>query len=141
MPCNTLHSLMPKIRRASKLEFLDLIEEVSKEIEHKYQKIGILCTTKTRKDKLYEKYLQGVQIIYPNEEEQRDVSEIISRIIRGKATSNDKKYLEKLIRLLIESGAEKVLLACTDLGNLIENNNTLDTTKILVKAILNKANS
>lgn len=54
MPCNTLHALMSQIRYSSKTKFIDLIEEVSREVRKNYKKIGILCTTKTKKEKLYD---------------------------------------------------------------------------------------
>ena len=139
MPCNTLHSLMPRIRSMSSVEFLDLIEEVSREVNNKYRKIGILCTTKTRKEKLYDTHLENVEVIYPTHFQQKKVSEIIISIIRKRATAKDKEYLDNLIKILLSKGAEKVLLACTDLGNLIKDDEaTLDTTDILISSILNK---
>tara|TARA_Y100000310_G_scaffold275128_1_gene291537 strand:+ start:3924 stop:4325 length:402 start_codon:yes stop_codon:yes gene_type:complete len=132
---------MPRIRSSSRTKFIDLIEETSREIKRKYKKIGILSTTKTRKEKLYDNLLENVEIIYPNEIEQREVSDIIIRIIRGKETTNDKNYLERIIGNFIKQGAEKVLLACTDLANLIKNNkDTLDTTEILIKSVIREMN-
>lgn len=128
---------MPKIRSASKVKFLDLIEEVSREVKTNYKKIGILCTTKTRKERLYDNLLDKVEVMYPTDEEQKEVSSIILRIIRGHADSKDEKYLERLIDRLVKSGAEGVLLACTDLANLVKNNpNTLDSTEILIESVL-----
>lgn len=94
----------------------------------------------TRKRKLYDKALPDTEIIYPTEKEQDKIaSEIIIRIIRNKATSEDKEYLENIIDSLIKKGAEKVILACTDLSNLIKHNkNTLDTTKILIDSVLRR---
>lgn len=137
-----MHILLHQIRNLCKIKFLDLIEEASKEIKKKYKKIGILCTTKTKKDRLYDKHLDKIEIIYPSEKEQKEVSEIIIRIIRGKKNIKDKEYLIKLINNFINLGAEKVLLACTDLSNLIRNNkNTIDTTEILIKSIIRYMNS
>ncbi len=135
LPCNTLHSLAPEIRSYSKLPLIDLIEEASNEVKSRYKKIGILCTNKTRKEALYDKLLNGVEIIYPNELEQQKVSKIIIRIIKSKKLEKDKIYLNELIINFVDAGAEKVLLACTDLANLVENEKTLDTTDILIRAI------
>ncbi len=137
LPCNTLHSLLPELRKNSKIKIFDLIEEVSARIKKDYCKIGILSTTKTRTEGLYDKHLEGGEIVYPNEEEQKEVSEIIIRIIRKIASVNDKKYLEKVIENMREKGAEKVVLACTDIGNLIGNNlHTLDSTQVLIDSII-----
>ncbi len=137
MPCNTLHELLPKLRKLFKIRFVDLIEEASKKISGNYKKIGVLCTNKTRKERLYDSILKNIEVIYPNEFEQEKVSEIIVKIIRGKQTIEDKIYLKRLINRLVENGAEKVLLACTDLINLIGNNEyTLDTTQILIDSTI-----
>lgn len=136
MPCNTLHSLLLLLRSNSKLKIIDLIETVSKEIENKYKTIAIFCTLKTREDLLYDNYLKKCKILYPNRSEQKEISKIIVRIIRRKATLKDKKYLEGLTEKLVKKGAERVLLACTDLSILVGRNKiTLDSTEILIKYI------
>lgn len=71
--------------------------------------------------------------VYPQNQEK--VSEIIVRIIRKENNEEDKVFLENCVNDLIKKGAEIVLLACTDLGNIIKNKNTIDTTKILIEAI------
>ena len=136
LPCNTLHVLAPQIRKFSNLKFLDLIEVVSKEINSKYKKIAILCTTKTRKEKLYDRLLKDVKIIYSTESEQAEVSKIILRIIRGDKSKEDRNYLSKLVTNFKKQGAEKTLLACTDLANLIKNKDTIDTSGLLVESII-----
>jgi len=135
LPCNTLHALLPELKKHSKIEFIDLIEETSGEIKKKYKKVAILGTTKTRNEKLYDKALKNIDIIYPSKKEQKELSKIIVRIIRKKHKKTDKIYLEKLINSLIKKGAEKVILACTDLANLIDNKNTIDTSEILIDSI------
>ncbi len=113
-----------------------MVEEVSKEIKNNYKSIGILSTSKTREDKLYDNKLKGIKIYYPSISQQEIVSKIIIRIIRNKSTEQDKKFLEEVIDSLIKRGAEKVLLACTDLANIIkENNKTIDSSEILIKVI------
>ncbi|MBI2668064.1 aspartate/glutamate racemase family protein [Candidatus Woesearchaeota archaeon] len=136
LPCNTLHSLLPTLRKKSRLKFLDLIEEVSKRINKDYEKIGILSTTKTRNSRLYDNLLGDIKIIYPNKEEQKEVSNIIIKIIRKKETIEDKEYFDNLTMKLKRQGAEIILLACTDLANLINNEYTIDSTQILIDSII-----
>ena len=139
LPCNTLHSLINEIRKNTHLEVIDLIESVSNKIRKIYKNIGILCTNKTREEKLYDSQLEGIRILYPTNIEQRKVSEIIIRIIRNSSTDEDKLFLNELISKMIGFGAEKIILACTDLANLIkDNSSTLDSTEILIKIILEK---
>ena len=139
MPCNTLHQLLPEIRRYTNLEVLDLIEEVSYYIKKRFRKIGILSTNKTRNEKLYEINLEHIKIVYPTELEQKSISKIIIRIIRNTSIKQDLKCLNRIIERMIKEGAEKVILTCTDLANIIKNNsNTIDSTSILIKMIFNR---
>jgi aspartate racemase len=141
MPCNTLHVLLPDIRKSTHLEVLDLVEEVSSYVKNKYKVVGILSTKKTRTEKLYDKKLEDLILIYPSYKEQEKISQVIVRIIRNKSTKKDKQFLEKVIKKMIKCGAEKVILACTDIANLIKNNkDTLDSTEILIEMIKNKMN-
>ncbi len=136
LPCNTLHLLKNEIKEIINLPFLDMVEEVSKEIKNKYKRIGILCTFKTRKDKLYDNFFKNVEIVYPSEEQQEKVSKIIVGIIRKTTSEEDKFFLEKIIDEMISNGCEKVLLACTDLANLIgENKDTLDSVDVLIERV------
>jgi aspartate/glutamate racemase len=121
------------LKKHTKLPFIDLIEETVKKAKN-YANVGILCSSKTRDERLYDKYL-GEKIIYPSIEEQKKVSGIIINIIRNRQTKKDKEYLDLLIERLIQRGAKKVILACTDLS-IIANKNTIDTTEVLIKAVL-----
>lgn len=139
MPCNTLHKLIPQIRKETNIEVLDLVEEVSRYVVNKYRTIGLLCTNKTRNERLYDNNLSGINIIYPNQVEQNNLSQIILRIIRNSSTQYDLDYLSNIIEKMIKLGAEKVVLGCTDLANLVKDNPyTLDSTDVLIKMILNK---
>ena len=113
-----------------------MIEQVSLETSKIYKSRGILSTTKTKEEQLYDKNLPNVNIIYPNNEEQKAVSEIIIKIIRKESTKEDKAYLEELILCLKQRGAEKIILACTDISNLLRDNmNVIDSTDVLIRAI------
>lgn len=103
--------------------------------------MGILGTTKTRKEKLYDKIITKTETIYPNEEEQKELSNLILRIIRKQSTLNDREYLEKLIKNLKQKGAQKVIFACTDLSNLIQTHeDVIDSTQVLIDSIISKMN-
>lgn len=139
LPCNTLHGLISDIRKNTSLPVLDLIEEASNCIKSEYRSIGILSTRKTRIERLYDKNLTNLKLVYPSEKEQSEISKIIIRIIRNKSRSGDRGFLEAVIKKMINGGAEKVVLACTDLANLLDNNpNTIDSTDILIKMTLKK---
>lgn len=132
LPCNTLHLLLPKLRKETNIPILDMVESVCKCIKNNYKKIGILSTNKTRKERLYDNNLNGVEVIYPDYEDQRELSNIIIKIIRGTSDARDNSFLRDLVNKMIDLGAEKVLLACTDLGNLIKDDRVIDSVDILI---------
>jgi len=135
LPCNTLHPLLPILREMFDIEFIDLIEEVGKEIKGK---VGVLCTRGTRDSGLYEKAMGG-EVIYSSDEDQGKISEIILRIIRGTSCEKDREYLKGVIEGMLSRGAERVILGCTDLGNLVEESGeVVDSTEILVRKIKKK---
>lgn len=118
------------------VKFIDLVEQVSLEVLKDKEPVGILATTKTVEEKLYDQYLSNMKIVYPAEEEQKIVSEIILRIIRGKSTKEDRLYLKKLILELKQRGAKKVILGCTDLSILLnEELDFIDSTEVLIRAV------
>lgn len=140
LPCNTLHGVLPELRKNTKKEIIDIIEETAKSIlKQKYSKVGIISTSKTRTLRIYDRVLKGVKILYPTQEQQGLVSGIILKIIERRANKEDKDYLDKIIKKMLEEGAEKIILACTDLSNIVEiKDNILDTREVLVKSIKNK---
>ncbi len=139
LPCNTLHSLLQELRKNTQLEILDLVGEVSNYVSGKYDVVGIIGTSKTKEEKLYDRKLKSVKLIYPDDSEQKRVSNIIIRIIRCQADKKDKEFLEGLISDMVMKGAEKIIFACTDLGNLIiDNVSVIDSTKILINSIISK---
>ncbi len=136
LPCNTLHALLPELKKQTKLEITDLVDETSREAK-KFGKIAVLGTSKTINERLYEEKI--FEVIYPNILEQKIISEIIVRIIRKISTPEDSEYIIKVMSRLKKKGAEKIIFACTDLSNLgIVDTNIIDSQNILIRSILKK---
>lgn len=135
LPCNTLEDLIPKIKKKIKINLLTPVEETVKELSKlKIKKIGLLATSKTKELKIYEKKLKNVGILYPSRKDQKKVSEIIYRIISNTTKKRDKNFLEKMIQDFKKIGCEKVVLGCTDLSSLIQENSlVIDSFYLLVK--------
>ncbi|MEK6905404.1 MAG: aspartate/glutamate racemase family protein [Nanoarchaeota archaeon] len=81
----------------------------------------------------------GIENVIPGKEEQDKIDEIIYRINRNNSTIDDKKILLKIIEGMGERGAERVLLACTDLQQIVLPEDTsvplLDSFAILENAV------
>ncbi len=138
IPCNTVHIFIETLRQASSIPLLSIIEETAKKCkEEKLKTVGILASNTTIKQKLYTNELArfGIKTVIPLKKEQDKINEIIFRINRDKAEIHDKRTLVKITEKLQEQGAEVVLLACTDLQQLISSKDTavplLDSFRIL----------
>lgn len=132
--CNTAHApsifqlVTDKLQRSqSRLKILHLIEEtilfLRTEFPH-HRRIGVLSTTGTYQMKLYAQPLMkaGYTVIQPNPQVQgKIVNEAIYHAEFGiKARSNPvtdqaKEWFETAIAILIEDGADLIILGCTEL--------------------------
>jgi aspartate racemase len=141
LPCNTLHEILPTLKKETKVPIMDLLEETTK-ILTKYKQVGMLASTRTKESGIYNKYSKNTKILYPAKEEQEIISQIIVKIIRRSYSEADKLEINKIISNLKGRGAERVVLACTDLANMIEKNDfLLDTQEILISSIKNMMES
>ncbi len=145
IPCNTVHSFIDNLRKIISTPILSIIEETSKKCKTKgYQKVGILSTKKTIEKKLYDKELErfNIELLTPTVQEQKNVSEIIFRILSGKKSKDDKEQLLQVVKGLEKKGAEAIILGCTDLQLLLSQKDSkikfLDTVEIFAKATVNE---
>lgn len=135
LPCNTLHEILPILKNEINLPFIDLVEETVKLLS-KFKKVGILASKRTKDSRLYDNLLGNVQVIYPDEYGQDKVSEIILKIISNTYTKSDEILINEVIMRLKGKGAEKIVLACTDLANIVEiDDSIIDTQEILISAV------
>lgn len=141
LPCNTLHKYIGEIRKAVKFPFLSILEETALALkEKKVKNVGILATETTIKSKIYEDALRdnGINILYPSQNEQDIVNNIIVELLNETGSNLQKEKLGTVCNILYERGAEIILLACTDLQLIASNIKTpvpiIDTTEILINA-------
>jgi len=144
--CNTVCYFLPELRKAVKIPILSIVEEtVKRGKEKEIKKVGLLATTTTVKEKLYERKLTKFRIktILPNKKSQDKINEIIRKVIAGKKSITDRNILKNIIRDLKSKGAEGVILGCTDLPLIIRKNNfdieIFDSTGILAESVVEMA--
>lgn len=86
MPCNSLHIFIKEIRSAVKIPVLSIIEEVVKFLKkNKFNKVGIVSTSATIKNKLYENAFEENNIGYetPDDFQQAKLGKIILNLVTG----------------------------------------------------------
>jgi len=140
MPCNSLHYFIKDIKDSVKIPVLDIIGETTNFLKKKdISKVGLISTSITKKRRLYEKSFKsnGIELIVPNETQQKKIGEIIYRLVTGKHKDKDKKQLYDIIEYLNSKGALNIVLACTDLQLLKPRHPKVkiyDTMKIFAEA-------
>lgn len=144
IPCNTVHVFIKEIRQQSKVPVLSIIEECAKRCKKmNVKRVGILASGTSVKQKLHADELKknGIETILPTAEDQQKINELIVRINRDKHTPEDKELVRNIIQKIKKQGAEIILLACTDLQQIISAENDkwiIDSLPILEEATLSR---
>lgn len=144
LPCNSLHKFIKEIRQAVKIPVLSILEETTKFLkQQKINKVGIVATPITIKNKLYEKLLKvnGITMVVPDNLQLAKIGKIIFNLTSNRYNNKDRDMLLRVIRDLGKKKVKNIILACTDLQLLIPKSDHLkiyDTMKILLDATVRK---
>src|SRR3989338_8520769 len=144
MPCNSLHVFIEEIRQAVAIPVLSIVEETIKFLkENNFNKVGIVSTSATIQNKLYENAFEENKISYvtPDSFQQAKMGKFIMNLVTGQQNNKDREDLIKIINDFENKSVDCVMLACTDLQLLIPKHPTLkifDTMKILADATVEK---
>ncbi len=140
MPCNSLHIFIEEIRKSVKILVLSIVEEtVSFLNDNKMKKVGIVSTSATIRNKLYENAFIENSIAFeaPNDLQQEKMGKFIYNLVMGQQKNKDREELVKIIDDFEGKKVDCVVLACTDLQLLIPRHPTMkifDTMKIFADA-------
>jgi aspartate racemase len=121
---NTLHLVAAQITDAITVPFIDLIDVAATALDDAgYRHIGLLATDYTMTSDLYPsrfaKY--GIEVIVPDEADRALVHRIIyDELLQGVVSDESRAGYLEVIDRLVARGADAVLLACTEIGLLLE---------------------
>lgn len=142
MPCNSVHVFIEEIRGSVGVPVLSIVEETVKFLKReKMGKVGIVSTSATIKNKLYEKAFaqNGIAYVVPNDLQQAKMGKFILNLVVGQQKNRDREELIGIINDFENKNLDCVILACTDLQLLIPHHQHLrifDTMKILADATI-----
>jgi aspartate racemase len=137
IPCNTVHIFIEEIRRSVNIPVLSIIEETSNFLHKtKINEVGVFATTATIKNKLFDEHLRnnGIGMITPKASNQSKMGIIINHLVNNQQTRKDE---EEFLRIIKDTNAKNIILACTDLQILkprIDGVRIFDTMDILAKS-------
>lgn len=136
---NTMHKVASQIEEAVSIPILHIADATAEElIARGVQCVGLLGTSFTMQQEFYkgriaEKY--GIEVLVPSDEQQQVVHDIIySELCRGTVLDTSREYYLQIIRVLSRQGVEAIVLGCTEIGLLVQQQHTsiplYDTTSI-----------
>jgi aspartate racemase len=140
VPCNSVHVFIDEIRQAVKIPVVSILEETVKYVKEKgYKNVGLISTSATVKNKIYEKIFDenGVQFETPDDFQRARMDKIILRLVGGEYRNSDREILTGIVADLIKKNVDCVALACTDLQLLLPDSDKVpifDTMRILALA-------
>ncbi|MFA6387503.1 MAG: amino acid racemase [Candidatus Paceibacterota bacterium] len=140
MPCNSLHIFIREIRKAVKIPVLSIVEETVKFLkDNKMRKVGIVSTSATIRNRLYEDAFTENNIAFesPNDLQQEKMGKFIYSLVMGQQNNRDREELIKIIDSFENKKVDCIVLACTDLQLLIPKHPIMkifDTMKIFSDA-------
>ena len=136
---NTMHKVAPQIEKAIQIPILHIADTTAEVlVEHGVKKAGLLGTMFTMEHDFYKGRLSrkyGLDVMIPSKEDRKVVHDIIyQELCLGEIVKTSKaKYLQ-IIDKLAKEGAEAVILGCTEIGMLVNQDDTgvplFDTTVI-----------
>ena len=145
---NTAHLFAEQLQETIKLPIIHIGTETAKAIRKKgYKKAGLLGTKFTMEMDFYRKKLEeyGLEVLIPDKQETRDYIQFTVKEELGIGFINPEtkaKYIS-IVNELVERGAECIILGCTEIPLLINQDDFIipifDTTKIHSQAIVEYA--
>lgn len=139
---NTMHKVATYIEESTNIPFIHIADATAMEImSQKITKIGLLGTAFTMEQDFYKSRLEekGLKVITPNKASRKIVHDIIyNELCLGIISEDSQKKYIHIVEELISSGAEGIILGCTEIcmliGDLKFSVPLFDTTSIHAQA-------
>ena len=135
---NTMHLCIDSVRKVVRIPVIHIADSTAKEIQKKgIQKVALLGTKYTMEKDFFRDILNKheIETIIPDVEERDEIHRIIyDELAQGEFKKSSKEKYLKIIDSLILKGAKGIILGCTEIPLLINQNDVslpiFDTTKI-----------
>jgi aspartate racemase len=123
--CNTLHKVADAIEGAIKIPFLHIADAVGDASQKANIKtVALLGTQFTMEDGFYANRLEDkyhVKVLTPPEDRRKLMDDIIyQELCVGKLLESSREKIAEIMKSLVGSGAEAIILGCTELGMLVQ---------------------
>ncbi|MEM8500329.1 MAG: amino acid racemase [Pseudomonadota bacterium] len=148
MPCNTAHHYYHYAESATTIPVWHLIELCACAIQRarpSCSKVGLLASSATHGIHLFEPAFDrcGLSAVYPNQEVQAIVMDLINAVKAGSANNALVKQYNKAVASFAEQGLDCLFLGCSELSTLLSHHEQcvplFDSVEILANAIVAEA--
>ncbi|MEZ8274576.1 aspartate/glutamate racemase family protein [Vibrio cyclitrophicus] len=145
---NTMHKVVPEIEEKITIPILHIADTTAQILlEQGVKKVGLLGTAFTMEQDFYKARLVnkfGIGVVTPDESDREQVHNIIyQELCRGEVKEESRDVYRQIIEKLSQQGAEAVILGCTEIALLIQQQHTdvplLDTTSVHADAAVRLA--
>lgn len=135
---NTMHKVIKHIEENVSLPIVHIADSTANQIQKsKISTVGLLGTKYTMEQDFYKTRIEfnGIKVLIPNEEDRRVINKVIyEELCLGKIQQLSRDYYKKVIKRLVDDGAEGIILGCTEIGLLVKPEDSevplFDTTRI-----------
>ncbi|CAI3922273.1 Amino acid racemase YgeA (RacX) (PDB:5ELL) [Commensalibacter communis] len=126
---NTMHKVAEQIQNAISIPVLHIVDAVAESLkENNIKKIGLLGTQFTMEDDFYKSYFfnhHHIETIIPSLPQREKIHHIIyNELCLGQINAASKQYYLETIQDLYDHGAEAIVLGCTEIQLLIQQQDT-----------------
>lgn len=144
---NTMHKAAGAVEQNIGIPLLHIGDATAVKVKSTgIRKIGLLGTRYTMEMDFYKSRLEahGLEVVIPEEGERQEINRVIfEELCLGEIRERSKAFYLNVISKLEKSGAEGVILGCTEIGLLVKAEDTdallFDTTAIHALAAMEKA--
>ena len=135
---NTMHKVIDIIQSKISIPILHIAEATADElVQSGIKKVALLGTKYTMQQDFYKSKIAdaGIEVLIPEEDDIELINNTIyQELCLGKITRQSKNEFLRIIKSLSAKGAEGIILGCTEIGLLVEQQDTstpiFDTTLI-----------
>lgn len=146
-PDNTIHQALAFVGARSPLPWLNIAEVVTANAaERGFRRVGLTGTRWLIASETYPEKLtaRGIEYVRPNPAERDEINRVImDELVNGVVKPEAAAYLRGVIERMEEAGCDAIVLGCTELPLLMDDEHsrlpTLDSTRLLARAALNRA--
>jgi aspartate racemase len=136
---NTMHKVAQQISAAINIPLIHIADATAQQlIKDGIRRVGLLGTQFTMAEDFYKGRLRDkfdIEVLIPNEVDQQVVHKVIyTELCQGKISSDSRQHYIEIIEKLQQQGAQAVILGCTEIALLVQQQHTqvplYDTTAI-----------